>query len=80
VLIAAVVGFCILLFIVALLAPRLSTWMQRGGDKPLTAGQRAGSKAPGPFGRWLQKPFSSSRRAVDKSGSAGRRTRGKLPL
>lgn len=79
-LIGAIVAFCVLLFIVALVAPRLSVWLQRGGDKPLVAGQRAGSKAPGPLGRWLQKPFSTSRKAVDKSGAAGRRTRWKLPF
>jgi len=80
VLIAAIVAFCVLLFVVALLAPRASRYLQRGGDKPLAAGQRAGAQAPGPLGRLLQKPFSSSRKAVGKSGSAGRRTRWKLPF
>jgi hypothetical protein len=79
-LIAAIIGFCVLVFVAALLAPRLSTRLQRGGDKPLAAGQRAGAKAPGPVGRAAQKPFSSSRKAVSKSGSAGRRTRFKLPF
>ena len=77
-LIAAIIAFCVLLFLVAILAPRLSRYMERGGDKPLGVGQRAASKAPGPLGRWLQKPFGSSRKAVRKSGSAGRRTRAKL--
>jgi hypothetical protein len=77
---AAIIAFCVLLFVVALLAPRISRYMQRGGDKPLAAGQRAGAQAPGPVGRLLQKPFSSSRKAVSKSGSAGRRTRWKLPF
>jgi hypothetical protein len=77
-LIAAIIAFCILLFVVALLAPRLSRRMQSGADKSLIAGERAGSHGPGPLGRWLQKPFRSSRKAVDKSGSAGRRTRFKL--
>jgi hypothetical protein len=79
-LIAAIVAFCILLFLVAILAPRLSRYMERGGQKPLGAGQRAGAKAPGPVGRWLQKPFSKSSRAVSKSGSEGRQTRDKLPF
>jgi Family of unknown function (DUF6411) len=77
-LIGAIIAFCVLVFIAALLAPRLSQYLQRGGDKPLAAGQRTGSKAPGSLGRWAQKPFSKSRRAVSKSGSAGRRTRSKL--
>jgi hypothetical protein len=79
-LIAAIIAFCALLFIVALVAPRISRYLQRGGDKPLAVGQRAGAQAPGPLGRLLQKPFSSSRKAVSKSGSAGRRTRWKLPI
>ena len=79
-LIAGVIAFCILLFLVAILAPRMSRHLERGGSKPLGMGQSAASKAPGPLGRWLQKPFSSSRKWFNKSGSAGRRGRGKMPL
>ena len=32
------------------------------------------------LGRWLQKPFHTSQKAVSKSGSAGRKGRGKMPL
>ena len=71
-LIAAIIGFCVLVFLVAILAPRISRYLERGGDVPLRGGQRAAGKAPGPLGRWLQKPFGKSRRAVAKSGSAGR--------
>ena len=77
-LIGAIIAFCVLLFLVALLAPRLSRYMERGGDAPLRGGQRAAGKAPGPLGRWLQKPFGTSRKAVHKSGSAGRRTHSKI--
>lgn len=77
-LIAGIIAFCILLFLVAILAPRLSRHLERGGDAPLGVGQRAAGKAPGPLGRWFQKPFGSSRKAVRKSGSAGRRTRSKI--
>ena len=79
-LIAAIIVFCVLLFVLALLFPRLSGKVEKGGDAPLGAGQRTASKAPGRLGRWLQKPFGTSRRAVHKSGSAGRRTRFKLPF
>ena len=79
-LIAAIIGFCVLLFLIAILAPRLSSYLERGGQKPLSAGQRAGSKAPGRLGRWLQKPFSKSSEAVGESGSKGRETRSKLPF
>jgi hypothetical protein len=79
-LIASVIALCILVFIVALLWPRMSGKAERGGTVPLGIGGRAAGKAPGPLGRWLRKPFSKSQRAVHKSGSAGRRTRSKLPL
>jgi hypothetical protein len=79
-LIAAIAAFCVLLFVVALVLPRLSRRMERGGDAPLGAGQRTAGRAPGPLGRWLQKPFGKSRKAVHKSGSAGRRGHSKLPF
>jgi hypothetical protein len=77
-LIAAIIGFCVLVFLAAILAPRISQYLERGGQKPLGAGQRAGSKAPGKLGEWLAKPFSKSSRAVSKSGSKGRETRSKM--
>jgi hypothetical protein len=75
-----IVVVCVVLLILAFLLPRLSRHPQRGVDKTLGVGQRAGGAAPGPLGRLLQKPFSSSRKATNKSASAGRRGRGKLPL
>ena len=78
--IAVIVGVCLVLLVLAFLLPRLSIWPQRGVDRGLGAGQRAGGKAPGPLGRLFAKPFSSSRRATNKSASAGRKARGKLPL
>jgi Family of unknown function (DUF6411) len=78
--IAAVIAFCILLLILAFLAPRLSRHPERGGQKALGVGSRGAGKAPGPLGRWLRKPFQTSQKAVSKSGSAGRRGRGKMPF
>jgi hypothetical protein len=78
--VAAVLGFCVLLLILAFLVPRLSRPVQSAGDRTLGAGQRAGGSAPGVLGRLFQKPFQSSRKAVNKSGSAGRRGRSKLPV
>lgn len=77
-LIGAIIAFCVLLFVVALVAPRISRHMERGGDAPLRGGQRVAGKAPGPLGRWLQKPFGKSRKAVRKSGSAGREAHEKI--
>jgi hypothetical protein len=78
--IAAVVVFCVLLLILAFLAPRLSRHPERGGQKVLGLGSRGAGKAPGPLGRWLRKPFQTSQKAVSKSGSTGRRGRSKMPL
>jgi hypothetical protein len=78
--IAIIAGFCVLLLVLAFLAPRMSRHVERGGQAPLGLGARAGRKAPGPLGKLFSKPFTSSQKAVSKSGSAGRRGRGKLPV
>lgn len=79
-LIAAIAVVCIVLLILAFLLPRLSSYPQRGVDEALTGAQRGASHAPGKLGRWLQKPFSSSRKAADKSAGMGRRGRGHMPF
>ncbi|MDQ3935639.1 MAG: DUF6411 family protein [Actinomycetota bacterium] len=78
--IAVIAGVCVVLLLLAFLLPKLSSHPQRGVDGTLGIGQRAAGTAPGFLGRWLQKPFGSSRRATNKSASAGRRARGKMPL
>jgi hypothetical protein len=78
--IGVVVGICVLLLILGFLVPRISDHARRGSDKGFSAGQRAGSKAPGPIGRLLSKSFGKSRRAADKSHSAGKTARQKLPF
>jgi hypothetical protein len=79
-LIGAVIAICVLLLVLAFLLPRLSRGPQRGVSKAFGTGARAGSKAPGPLGRWLSKPFSKSSRAANKSAETGRRARRKTPL
>ncbi|HEU4701750.1 MAG TPA: DUF6411 family protein [Conexibacter sp.] len=79
-LIAGIIALCIVLAILAFLLPRLSSGPQRGVDKTLSTGQQGAGKAPGKLGKWLQKPFQSSRKATNRSASAGRQARGKLPL
>ncbi len=78
--IGIVIAVCILLLILAFLVPRLSRGPQKGVDRTLGVGQRAGGKAPGPIGKLLSKPFSSSRKATNKSASKGRQARGKTPM
>jgi hypothetical protein len=78
--IGAIVGICILLLILGFLVPRLSQGPQRGVDKTLGVGQRAGGKAPGPIGKLFSKSFGTSRKATNRSAAKGREGRSKLPL
>lgn len=79
-LILGVIAICVLLFVLALLAPRLSRGPERATQRGFGLGGRGASKAPGKLGTWLAKPFSKSSRAAGKSASSGRRARAKLPL
>ena len=78
--IAIIAGICVLLLVLAFLVPRLSHGPQKGVDRTLGAGQRAGGKAPGPLGKLFSKSFGSSRKAMNKSASLGRKGRGKMPV
>jgi hypothetical protein len=79
-LIAGVLALCVVLAVLAFVAPRLSRHPQRGASRAFGLGARGGSKAPGKLGRWLAKPFRTSQKAVNRSAEGGRRGRGKLPL
>lgn len=78
--IAGVIALCIVLLILAFLFPRLSRHPERGSQKVIGLGGRGAGKAPGPLGRWFRKPFDTSSKAVSKSGSTGRKGRGKMPF
>ena len=78
--IAIVVAVCIVLLILAFIAPRLSRYPERGVEKTYGAGGRTAGKAPGRLGRWLRKPFDSASKWTGKSASAGRRGRNKAPF
>jgi len=78
--IAIVAGFCVVLLILAFLLPRLSRGPERGGSKAAGAPTKVTGKAPGKLGEWLGKPFRSSQKAIHKSGSSGRKGRGKMPF
>jgi hypothetical protein len=78
--IGIIIAICVILLVLAFLVPRLSRGPQRGVDRTLGVGQRAGGKAPGPIGRLFSKSFGTSRKATNKSASLGRRGRGKMPL
>jgi hypothetical protein len=78
--IAGVAAFCVVLLVLAFLFPRLSRGPERAGQSTVGVGQRGAGKAPGKLGHWLSKPFQTASKAIGKSGSAGRRGRGKMPL
>ena len=78
--IGIIIAVCVILLLLGFLVPRLSRGPQRGVDRTLGVGQRAGGKAPGPIGRLLSKSVGSSRKATNKSAESGRSARGKLPL
>ncbi len=78
--IVGIVAVCAVLLVLAFLVPRLSRHPERGTQRTLGLGSRAGGKAPGILGRLFSKPFRSSSKAVGKSGSAGRRARGHMPF
>ncbi|MBT3149392.1 hypothetical protein HTV45_00440 [Streptomyces sp. CHD11] len=78
--VVGIIAVCVVIAVLAFFLPRFSRRPQNGTQRTLGLGSRAGSKAPGPLGRLFSKPFRSSSRAVGRSGSAGRRTRGKLPF
>lgn len=78
--VVGIVAVCVVLLVLAFLVPRLSRHPERGTQKTLGAGTRTAGKAPGIFGRLISKPFRSSQKAVGRSGSAGRKGRGKMPF
>jgi len=78
--IAIIVAVCVVLLVLGFLLPRMSFGPQRGVDRTLGVGQRAGGRAPGPIGKLVSKSFGTSRRATNKSASTGRRARSKMPL
>jgi uncharacterized protein DUF6411 len=78
--IGAVIVICIILLILAFLAPRLSSKPQRGVNKTFGTGGNVAGKAPGPLGRWFRKPFDTSNKAANKSAAAGRKGRSKTPV
>jgi hypothetical protein len=78
--IAGVIALCIVLAVLAFLAPRLSRHPQHGASRAFGLGGRGASKAPGKLGQWFSKPFRTSQKAINRGAEGGRRGRSKLPL
>ena len=77
--IALVVVACVVLLVLAFLAPRLSHHAERGAKAPARAGSRSARKAPG-IGHLLAKPFESATKWMGRSARTGRKGRGKMPM
>ena len=80
VVVAVAVLICVGLFVFAFASPRRSQEPQGEVDGVLDKGEETGGRAPGALGKWLRKPFETSRKATDKSVEAGRKTREKAPF
>lgn len=78
--IAGVIVLCVLLALLAFIAPRLSRHPQNAATRTAGVGSRGASHAPGKLGEWLSKPFRTSSKMMNKSAEGGRKGRGKLPL
>ena len=78
--IALIAVFCVFLLILAFLLPRLSHGPERHGSRAAGAPTKLTGKAPGKLGHWLSKPFRGGQKAIHKSGSTGRKGRGKMPF
>ncbi|WP_330176957.1 DUF6411 family protein [Streptomyces sp. NBC_01498] len=78
--VVGIVAVCAVILVLAFLLPRLSRHPERGTQRTPGAGSRVAGKAPGPLGRWLRKPFSTSSKAVSRSGSGGRKARDRMPI
>ena len=72
--IALVVAICIVLLILAFLAPRLSRYPQRGVQKTYSAGGNTAGKAPGQA-RPLAAQAVRQRQQVDRQERVGRSAR-----
>lgn len=76
--IAIVLAVCVILLVLAFVAPRLSRYPERGVERTYGAGGNVAGKAPGRLGRSLRKPFDSANKWTRKSASAGRRGRSRI--
>jgi len=76
--IAGIVVVCVVLFVLALLAPRLARKPASLTNRTLGTGASAASHAPGFLGRWLPKPFRTSQKATARSTSAGAKAHRKI--
>lgn len=72
--------FCVFLIVLVFIWPRAGDRAHQGGDRTAGIFQGGASKLPGKLGKWGQKPFSSSRKAMSKSKQGGKKGRGKMPL
>lgn len=64
---------CAVLFVAGVFSPPRSRRMQRATDKSARKAEREGSRRAGRFGNLAARAFRKSRKAADRSASAGRK-------
>jgi hypothetical protein len=75
-----VLPIVLVLFLVALIAPRKSRRLQRWIQTRLEKGKKKGHRNAGFVGEWTAKSLHFGQRLVDAAMSGGRRLRGRLPV
>ena len=79
-LIAGIIAFCVVLLVLAFLAPRLSTLLPEGRRQAAPGRRERGrDSAPARLGELAVEAVRSPRKAVSKSGAKGREGRAKAP-
>ena len=78
ILLVLVALFCVVIFVVGVVAPRRSRRLQRWYDRLLRRGERKGDRSGGKFGDLTEKSIRGARRAGDASAKAGRKVHDKL--
>ncbi len=78
ILLALVVVFALLLFLVGLVAPRRSKRLQRRLDRKLRRGEDKGDRRAGKLGDWTETAIRWARKISDRSAEWGRKLRQKL--
>jgi hypothetical protein len=75
-----IVAAAVALFLLGFVAPHLSEKEEYRLDRLLVKGASEARHVPGKAGDLLAKPFTTARKAADKSTAEGRKARWRLPF
>lgn len=77
---AIIAAGAVAFFLLGFVAPHFSEKEQYRLDRLLAKGADEARHVPGKAGKLLAKPFTTSRKAADKSTRSGRKARWKMPF